>query len=116
MTIINDYGYSNFAIWVEELDYILYRAGYEITEQVGDTLLTKCTDEDASSMPTLVLHVDANAEFIRIAPEMTFPTLVYDPDVHFHDDLAYWTERWAKLGDDLTEIIDYVLHPYDFEE
>lgn len=95
--------------FLEDLDDILYKEGYEVTGSYsndGVRVSTKYSGSNAAIMPTIDLRFEIyeDSQWIVI-PTVTFPSLSSDDT--YADSTEYAIKEWLSVGKAITQINKY---------
>lgn len=97
-----------------ELWNAFYNEHYELSVD-EDCNLTAVATENADRMPKIEITTTYDGGKYYYSPKLTFPVLDYE-DMNFYDDIAHWTNRWYDIGRLMTQLIDFVYNPDEWED
>ena len=98
----------------ETAESLLSNEGYSVTSQcngdsVSDIVLTVfCNSSTDGMMPEIDLTVKLNEAGVYVFNcKLTFPTLSYPDGTDYDDSISYWLDKWARVGEAITQVNQY---------
>lgn len=91
-----------------------HRVGYSMT--VDDNMnISTTADSDENNMPEITITPYEEDGVYYLNATLVFPKLTTE-DSQYYDDIAYWTGKWAKVGEFISSVTSFSYDPAEWEE